>query len=161
MLPRQGRFHFAQINLPLRAGRWNQFGSTGVKFARAAFVVLDMRVLVADDTVKWLAKLCQRERVGCRPIGDEKNVAIDFKKFTDAIAQALSPFIITVSCRCAGIRVLKRGAPLPGKGPRYCRSRTPAAAQSCCQSLPEFPDSSNRMIPVSSSPEFIEGQSIT
>jgi hypothetical protein len=59
--------------------------------------------------VKWLAKLCQRERVGCRPIEDDKNVAIDFKKFTDAITQALSPFIITVSCRCAGIRVLKRG----------------------------------------------------
>jgi hypothetical protein len=110
VLARQGRFHFAQINLPLRAGRWNQFGSTCVKFARAAFVVVDMRVLVTDDTVKWLAKLCQRERVGGRPIGDEKNVAIDFKKFTDAITQALSPLIITVSCRCAGIRVLKRSA---------------------------------------------------
>jgi hypothetical protein len=69
-----------------------------------------MRVLVTDNTVKWLAKLCQRERVGCRSIGDEKNVAIDFKKFTDAIAQALSPFIITVSCRCPRIRFLKRSA---------------------------------------------------
>src|SRR5258708_21548363 len=105
-----GRFHLAQINLPLRAGRWNQFGSTCVKFARAAFVVVDMRVLVADDTVKWLAKLCQRERVGCRPSGDEKNLAIDFKKFTDAITQAPSPLIITVSRRCASIRVLKRSA---------------------------------------------------
>src|SRR2546423_1437173 len=51
-----------------------------------------------------------RDRVRGRPIGDEKNVAIDFKKFTDAITQALSPLIITVSCRCAGIRVLKRSA---------------------------------------------------
>jgi len=65
---------------------------------------------VTDDTVKWLAQLCQRQRVGGRPIGDEKNVAIDFKKFTDAITQALSPFVITVRCRCAGIRVLKRSA---------------------------------------------------
>src|SRR5258708_35901832 len=94
-----GRFHFAQINLPLRAGRWNQFGSTCVKFARAAFVVVDMRVLVTDDTVKWLAKLCQRERVGGRTIGDDKNVAFEFKKISAAITQRLSPLIITVSSR--------------------------------------------------------------
>src|SRR5205823_9048892 len=93
-----------------RAVRCNQFGSACVKFARAAFVVVDMRVPVTDDAVKRLAKLCERERVGGRPIGDEKNVAIDFKKFTDAITQALTPFIITVSCRCSGIRVLKRSA---------------------------------------------------
>src|SRR3977135_4571878 len=69
-----------------------------------------MSVFVTDDAVKWLTKLRQRQRVGCRPIEDEKNVAIDFKKFTDAITQALCPFIITVRCRCAGIRVLKRRA---------------------------------------------------
>src|SRR5207248_8494348 len=110
VLARQGRFHFAQINLPLRAGRWNQFGSTCVKFARAAFVVVDMRVLVTDDTVKWLAKLCQRERVGGRPIGDDKNVAIDLKKFPDATTQALTPSIITVSTPSARTRVLTRSA---------------------------------------------------
>ena len=82
---------------------------------RATFVIVDVRVLVADDTLKWLAQLCQRQRVGGRPIGDEKNVAIDFKKFTDTITQALSPLIITVSCRCAGIRVLKRSASFRAK----------------------------------------------
>jgi len=138
-LARQGRFHFAQINLPLRAGRWNQFGSTCVKFARAAFVVVDMRVLVTDDTVKWLAKLCQRERVGCRPIGDEKNVAIDFKKFTDAITQALSPLIITVSCRCAGIRVLKRSARFRAKARGIVARELLAPLSHTASRYPSFP----------------------
>src|SRR5207237_10526096 len=42
--------------------------------------------------------------------------------------------------------------PLPSKGPRYCRSLTPGAAQSYCQSLPEFPVSSNRMMMVLNNP---------
>ena len=139
MLARQGRLHFAQINLPLRAGRWNQFGSTGVKFARAAFVIVDVRVLVADDTLKWLAQLCQRQRVGGRPIGDEKNVAIDFKKFTDAITQALSPLIITVSCRCAGIRVLKRSAGFRAKARGIvARELLPPLNHAACR-YPSFP----------------------
>ena len=85
MLACQRRFHFAQINLALRAARGNQFGSARVKFARAAFVIVDVRVLMADDAVKRLAKLCQRQGVGRRPVKNEEDVAIDFEKLTDAI----------------------------------------------------------------------------
>src|SRR6266550_3109178 len=49
--------------------------------------------------------------------------------------------------------------PPPSKGPRYCRSRTPGAAQSYCQSLPEFPVSSNRMMMVLNNPLFDDMES--
>src|SRR5438552_1654981 len=85
-LPRcQGRFHFAQINLALRAARGDQFGSTGEKFARAAFVIVDVRMLVADDAVKRLAKLCQGQGIGRCSVEEEKDITVDFEKFTDAI----------------------------------------------------------------------------
>jgi len=117
----------------------NQFASTGVKFARAAFIIVDMRVLVTDDAVKWLTKLCQCQRVGCRPIEDEKNVAIDFKKFTDAITQALGPFIITVRCRCAGIRVLKRNAHFRAKACGIVAHELLAPLSHAASRYPSFP----------------------
>ena len=86
MLAQQRRLHFAQINLAVRAAGGNQLRSASIKFTRAAFVIFDVRVLMTDDAVKGLAKLCQGERIRGRSVEDKKNVAIDFEKLAHPVA---------------------------------------------------------------------------
>jgi len=141
VLARQGRFHSRTSIFP-RAGRWNQFWIHLCKIRTRRIVVVDMRVLVTDDTVKWLAKLCQRERVGGRPIGDDKNVGNRFQKVRGRDHTGAESLIITVSCRCAGIRVLKRSARFRAKARGIVARDSWAAHHAACR-YPSFPDSSN------------------
>ncbi len=69
-----------------------------------------MRVLVADDTLIWLANCASASALADRSVEDNEDVAIDFKKFTNAIRQAAIPFVVAVSRGCASIRIAERRA---------------------------------------------------
>jgi hypothetical protein len=67
-----------------------------------------VRVLVTEDAVKGLAKLCQGERIGGRSVEDKENVTIDFEKVAHPIAQPPGPLIVAIGWRDSGIGVSHR-----------------------------------------------------
>src|SRR5437762_10922298 len=110
MLACQRGFHFLQIQLSILSSSWNQLGATGKKFAGAAFVILDVCVLVTEDAMKWLAKLGQGERIRSSTAECEINIAIPLEQFPHPIAHAFCPLIITIrGDRPISVRFLKSG----------------------------------------------------
>src|SRR5438105_10721620 len=55
-LARDDRFHFVDVDLAITAANEQQLRAAREKLRRAAFVSLDVRVLMTDDAVKWLTK---------------------------------------------------------------------------------------------------------
>ena len=66
-------------------------------------------------------------------------VTATFSLLADAITQAQSPFIITVSCRCAGIRVLKRSASFRAKARGIVAREILAPLNHAACRYPSFP----------------------
>ena len=100
-------FCLAEVDLSVSGVRQKQFSSTSIKLRRAAFVCLDVGALVADHSVKGLAKLGQAE--GVRPgAGEHKiNIAINVENLPDTWAHLRRPFVLAVRWRIRGIRLLQ------------------------------------------------------
>src|SRR6266404_8369232 len=96
MLARQRGFHSVQIELSILSSSWNQLGATRKKFAGAAFVILDVRVLMTEHAVKWLAELGQGERVRSRAVEGQINIAIRLEQLPHPVADSFCPLIIAV-----------------------------------------------------------------
>src|SRR5437879_13468790 len=108
-LPCDDRLRFADVDLAVRAADHEQLRSSREKFRRAAFIGLDVRVLVANDAVERLAKLRQRECVGRGAIKDKKHLTVGFENLAHQITDARWPTIIA-GRRCrADMRRLQRG----------------------------------------------------
>ncbi len=60
--------------LAVLARRAEELGAVGEEFGRAALVLDDVRVLVADDAVVGLAARGERERVGRGAVEDEEDL---------------------------------------------------------------------------------------
>src|ERR1700730_16121492 len=103
-LPRDDRIRFADVDLAIRAANQQQLRSSREKFRRAAFIGLNVRMLVADDAVERLAKLRQRECVGRGAIENKKYLAIRFKNLTHKIANTRGPSILAVGRRLIRVR---------------------------------------------------------
>src|SRR5438105_9679483 len=110
MLACQRGFHFVQIELSVLSSRRNELRATREKLARTAFVVLNVRVLVTDHAVKWLAELRESERVRSRAVECEINIAIRLEQFPHPVAYSFCPFIITIGGdRLISVRFLEDG----------------------------------------------------
>src|SRR6267378_6289644 len=110
MLACQRGFHFVQIELSVLSSRRNELRATREKLARAAFVVLDVRVLVTEHAVKWLAELRHSERVRSRAVKCKINIAIRLEQFPHPVARSFCPFIITIGGdRLISVRLLEGG----------------------------------------------------
>src|SRR6266404_5889142 len=110
MLARQRGFHSVQIELSILSSSWNQLGATRKKFAGATFVILDVRVLMTEHAVKWLAELGQGERVRSAAVECEINIAIRLEQFPHPIAHPFCPLIITIrGDRLISVRFLQSG----------------------------------------------------
>ena len=87
------RFDRREVELAIRAARREQLRAAGEELRRAAFIRLDMRMLVADDAVKRPAELREREAVRGRAVEDEEHLAIRLENLAHQIAHALRPLI--------------------------------------------------------------------
>src|SRR5216684_2428907 len=95
-LPCDDRLRFANVDLvchwtdslPRAVGAANQqqLRSSREKFRRAAFIGLNVRMLVADDAMKRLAKLCERECVGRGAVKNKIYVTIRLENLAHEIA---------------------------------------------------------------------------
>ena len=92
----QRRFHFVQIQLSVLSSSRNQLGATCEKFAGAAFVIFNVRVLVTENAVKWLAELGQGKRVRSGAVKGKINIAIRLEEFSHPVAHPFCPLIITI-----------------------------------------------------------------
>src|SRR6266403_5334202 len=110
MLARQRGFHSVQIELSILSSSWNQLGATRKKFAGAAFVILEVRVLMTEHAVKWLAELGQGERVRRGAVECEINIAIRLEQLPHPVADSFCPLIIAVGGdRLISVRFLESG----------------------------------------------------
>src|SRR6266436_3920403 len=105
-LPCDDRLRFANVDLvchwtdslPRAVGAANQqqLRSSREKFRRAAFIGLNVRLLVADDAVERLAKLRQRESVGRGAIENKKHLTVGLENLAHKIANTRGPSILAV-----------------------------------------------------------------
>ena len=78
-----------------------QLGAVGVEFGRAALIVLDVRVAVADDPAVRRAQCGEREAVGGGAGGDPEHRDLGLEQFGQPAVELLAP-------RVAGIGGVER-----------------------------------------------------
>ena len=78
-----------------------QLGAVGVEFRRAALVVLDVRVAVADDPAVRRAECCEREAVSRGTGGDPEDCDLGLEQRGQTAVELLAP-------RVAGIGGVER-----------------------------------------------------
>ena len=108
-LARDYRFDFFEIDLAGGSSNQQQFGTAGEKFRRAAFVGLDVRLLVTNHAVKRLAKLGQGKGVGRGAVEDQIGLAISLEEVSNRFAQTPHPFIVTIRFGSAMIGLVQSG----------------------------------------------------
>src|SRR5207244_10012575 len=96
------RFCLADVNFAIGAADQKQFRSSGEKFRRAAFVGLNVGMLVTDHALERLAQLRERQRVRRRAGENKINIAVGLEDFTDPIARARSPPVLAIGWRVMG-----------------------------------------------------------
>ena len=94
----------------LGAGGDEDLGAVGEKLRRAAFIGLDVRVVVADDAVIALAERGEGEGVGGGAVEDEEDVAVGLEHTAEQVAGAHGPFVVAVGREAAAVG-LGQGGP--------------------------------------------------
>src|SRR2546428_2506182 len=103
------RFCLADVNFAIGAADQKQFRSSGEKFRRAAFVGLNVGMLVTDHALERLAQLRERQRVRRRAGENKIDIAVGLEDFTDPIARLRSPPVLAIRWRVMGIGFLQCG----------------------------------------------------
>jgi hypothetical protein len=94
--------------LAVLAGAAEKLRSIREKFRRAALVLHDVGMFMADHAVIGLAAGGERERVRRGSVEDEKHFAIRLEKVPQQVRRALRPAIHPVGWRGIAVRALHR-----------------------------------------------------
>ena len=82
-LTRNQRLRLVDVDLASVTANQKQLCAARKKFWSAAFISLNVGLLVTNNAMKRLAKLRQRERICGSPIENQISVAIGFEKIPD------------------------------------------------------------------------------
>ena len=95
-MPHDFGVDIAQVQLPVRSRRRQEFGAPGKKLGSAAFIGLAVGEFVANDRMERAAKMRQGERVGGGAVENQEHFAISLENLADLSNQAPGPSIVAV-----------------------------------------------------------------
>src|ERR1043166_4668884 len=107
--PPKRRLYLGEIELSVSASSRSKLRAAGEKLRSAAFIGLDMRLLVANDAVIRPAELSQGEGICGRSVEDEKGRAIRLENLAHPFGHAPGPFIIAVGSGPSRVRFGQSG----------------------------------------------------
>jgi hypothetical protein len=124
---REQGLHRVRRQLGAFALRQQQLGAVGVEFGRAAFVILDMGVAMADDALMRLAQSGQRERIGGRAGRHPKRPHLAPEQVRERAVQPFAQCIAVIS-RIEPVRDAERGQHFGAASRRIVREKSHGGA---------------------------------